>query len=269
MERRPTPLAPETRAPAARAPEESAAAAERRSLVDRLADALHLAIPPVGIAFLAAPTAEVPRFDAPLVAPGPDGRRGRVPAGCVFWVEGTTRSFATVAEDHGNCSVGSITHGWLDPQGVVGREDVGALVGEGWLGDAALAELPKVSPAPAAVAYGPAATLPVPPDVVLLRVTGRQLMVLMDGVPELVVQGKPQCHIVALAFQGQPAASVGCALSRARTGMRPEEMTCALPGSRLAELVPAVEQASEVARAVALYAARDARRFASGPPPDQ
>ena len=48
------------------------------------------------------------------------------------------------------------------------------------------------------------------PDVVLMRVTGRQLMVLSDGLPELSFEGKPQCHIVAMAKEhGVAAASVG------------------------------------------------------------
>ena len=42
----------------------------------------------------------------------PDGRTGAVAASCVFWIEATEAVFATVAEDHGNCSVGSLTHGF-------------------------------------------------------------------------------------------------------------------------------------------------------------
>ena len=53
-----------------------------------------------------------------------------------------------------------------------------------------------------------------------------QMMVLSDALPGMRIEGKPQCHIVALAKEhGEVAASVGCALSRARTGMRPDEMT--------------------------------------------
>ena len=53
-----------------------------------------------------------------------------------------------------------------------------------------------------------------------LRVNGQQLMVLSDAIPGLRIEGKPQCHIVAIAKeQGVIAASVGCALSRVRTGM--------------------------------------------------
>jgi uncharacterized protein (DUF169 family) len=61
---------------------------------------------------------------------------------------------------------------------------------------------------------------------------------------------------------GLVAASVGCALSRARTGMRADEMTCAIPGARLAEVVERLEATANLDRAMARYAADDARRFA-------
>jgi uncharacterized protein (DUF169 family) len=98
---------------------------------------------------------------------------------------------------------------------------------------------------------------------VLMRVNGRQMMVLSDAIPGLRIEGKPQCHIVALAKEnGEVAASVGCALSRARTGMRPDEMTVAIPGARLADVVDSVEKTAAVDTVVAKYAAEDARRFA-------
>jgi hypothetical protein len=51
-------------------------------------------------------------------------------------------------------------------------------------------------------------------------------------------------------------------LSRQRTGMRPEELTAALPGTGLAESVAAIERAAATDDAVAKYAATDRRRFA-------
>ncbi|HMK62449.1 MAG TPA: DUF169 domain-containing protein [Acidimicrobiales bacterium] len=195
--------------------------------------------------------------------PTPDGRSGRVPAGCVFWVKATDRTFATAPEDHGNCSVGSFTHGLATMDDIAGNSDVAALLESGWVDAAAVARLPSVSSAPGSVVYGPLAESPQRPDVVLLRVNGRQLMVLSDALPGLRIEGKPQCHIVALAKeQGEAVASVGCALSRARTGMRPDEMTFAFPGDRLAEVVDKVERTAAVDTVVAKYAAEDARRFA-------
>ncbi len=95
----------------------------------------------------------------------------------------------------------------------------------------------------------------------MLRVNGRQMMVLSDAIPGLRIEGKPQCHIVAVAKEGEPAASVGCALSRARTGMRPDEMTCALPAAGLEQVVEAIERTAATDSVVAKYAADDARRF--------
>lgn len=95
-----------------------------------------------------------------------------------------------------------------------------------------------------------------------MPLTDARRLTLKDAFPALRIEGKPQCHIIAIAKeQNEIAASVGCALSRARTGMRAEEMTCALPASRLAEIVAAVEAAADLDRAMARYAGADARRF--------
>ena len=119
-----------------------------------------------------------------------DGRRGRVPAGCVFWAHGAQRTFSTVAEDHGNCSVGSVTHGLLAPSDVVDHSDVAELVGVGWVGPDLLEKLPKVTGRPGAVVYGPLGDTSIEPDVVLLRVNARQLMVLSDALPALSIPGE-------------------------------------------------------------------------------
>ena len=234
-----------------------------KELGDRLTAALHLAVAPVGISFHGSVPDRVPAFDAPMSEPADDGRQGRVAAGCVFWIHGAERPFSTVPEDHGNCSVGRVTHGLAELGEVAGNADVATLLGSGWVDDADMMSVPRVSLRSAAVVYGPIGSSDVDPDVVLLRVNGRQMMVLHDAVPGMAIEGKPQCHIVALAKEhGKVAASVGCALSRARTGMRPEEMTCAIPAARLAEVVEALERTSEIDSMVATYAARDGRRSA-------
>ena len=81
-------------------------------LAERLDGALSLATPPLAITFAAEVPDGVRTFDEPMPPPLPDGRTGRVPAGCVFWIKAAERTFATVAEDHANCSVGSMTHGF-------------------------------------------------------------------------------------------------------------------------------------------------------------
>jgi uncharacterized protein (DUF169 family) len=124
-------------------------------------------------------------------------------------------------------------------------------------------QIPVVREKPGAVTYGPLSETPVDPDVVFVRVTGRQMMVLSDAIPGLRIEGKPQCHIVAIAKeQGEIAASVGCALSRVRTGMPATETTCAIPGSKVEDVVTAIEKNAVADTAVARYAAEDATRFA-------
>jgi uncharacterized protein (DUF169 family) len=235
---------------------------DHRALADSLGKALHLSAPPIGISFTDAAPAGVKSFDEPMSEPASDGRAGRVPAGCVFWIRATEQTFTTAPEDHGNCSVGSLTHGLASLEDIASNADVAALADSGWVDAEAMRSIPVVARRPGAITYGPVADSATAPDVVLLRVNGRQMMVLADAIPGLRIEGKPQCHIVAVAKEsGEPAASVGCALSRARTGMRADEMTFALPGHRLAEVTAAVQRTAAIDSAVAKYAADDARRF--------
>jgi uncharacterized protein (DUF169 family) len=238
--------------------------ADHRALADALSRALHLSVAPIGISFTAEAAVGVQAFDEPMSEATADGRRGRVSAGCVFWVRAAEAAFTTAPADHGNCSVGRYTHGLARLEEVAGNGDVAALLESGWVDAEAVGGIPAISERPEVITYGPVADAATTPDVVLLRVNGRQMMVLSDALPGLKIEGKPQCHIVALAKEhGEVAASVGCALSRARTGMRPDEMTFALPGSRLAEVTAAVERTAAIDTVVAKYAADDARRFAS------
>ena len=233
------------------------------ALADDLQGTLHLATPPVAITFSDQRPEGVDAFEEPMAAPTPDGRTGRVPAGCVFWVKAAERTFSTVPEDHGNCSVGRFTHGMATLDDIADNSDVGELLNSGWVDMEAVLGIPSISTPPGAVTYGPLHETTADPDVVLLRVNGRQMMVLGDALPGLRVEGKPQCHIVAIAKeQATVAASVGCALSRARTGMRPEEMTCAIPAQQLGEVVEKLQGAAAIDTGVAKYAADDARRFA-------
>lgn len=233
-------------------------------LSERLSTSLNLAAPPIAITFRSGPTDGIAAFDAPMPEPLPDGRTGRVPAGCVFWMHATDSTFTTVAADHGNCSVGSLTHGFKTLEEVAGNDDVAALLETGWVTMDVVPQIPVVTEKPDAVVYGPLTQSPIDPDVVLLRLNAKQLMVVSDAVPGLRIEGKPQCHIVAVAKeQGEIAASVGCALSRVRTGMAATEMTCAIPAAKVADVVGAIERNAVADAAVAHYAADDAVRFAA------
>lgn len=233
-----------------------------KSLAADLTAALHPTAPPIAITFTLERPAGVAVFDRPMAEPSPDGRTGRVAAGCVFWMESVDSTFSTVAEDHGNCSVGSWTHGFKSLDEIAGNGDVGALLESGWVTMDMVPHIPTVTEKPGAVTYGPLADTRFDPDVILVRLTAKSLMVLSDALPGLRVEGKPQCHIVAAAKeQNEVVASVGCALSRVRTGMPSTDHTCAIPAGRLAEVVDAVQRTAATDAVVARYAAEDAKRF--------
>ena len=232
------------------------------ALASELTDLLDLALAPVAISFHDDPPAnDLPRLDQPMSPPTEDGRSGIVPASCVFWSYGHESTFVTVPEDHGNCSVGEFTHGLVETADILERTDVGTLLDVGWVTMEAFAEVAAVSKTPAAITYGPLGAATETPDVILLRVTPRQMMEISDAVP-VEFSGKPQCQIIPRALeQGTIAASMGCALSRERIGMGDDELTVALPGTRLAELVENLRSVCKADEAVVGYAATDKRRF--------
>ena len=234
-----------------------------RMVADQLTAALALQHPPVAMAWSAAPPDGVAPYGDRYPDPAPDGRTGAVPAGCVFWTRSEGRTFTTTAADHANCSVGSVTHGFRTWEDVVANGDVAALFDSGWVAPDDVPAIPVVAGPVGAISYGPLGDLPVDPDVVLVRLNAEQAMLLQDAVPDLRVEGKPQCHIVALAKEsGHVALSLGCTLSRVRMELEPMEMTCALPAHRLESVVARL--AAEVLPpniAVRDYAAEDAARF--------
>lgn len=228
---------------------------------EELTTLLGLELAPVAIFLSNDPEGDVPRFDAPMSEPTADGRTGRAPASCVFWAHGHTSTFTTVPEDHGNCSVGRFTHGLAPATEIVDKADVGALLDVGWVTMEAFAGVAALDRRPASITYGPLAEADGSPDVVLLRVSPRQMMEIADAA-DVEFSGKPQCQIIPRAASGAIAASMGCALSRERIGMGEDEMTCAIPGDRVGEVVAALRTVCRADAAVVSFAAADKARFA-------
>jgi uncharacterized protein (DUF169 family) len=233
-----------------------------KELGSQLESLLKLQSAPLAITFSGSAPADVPIFEGASPEPTTDGRTGKVPAGCVFWIEAASRTFTTLPEDHGNCSVGSLTHGLKTLDEVAGNADVAALLESGWVTLDVVPLIPVVKQRPSFITYGPLGDTASDPDVVLLRINAKQAMILSDAVPGLNFEGKPQCHIIPMAKeQNAIALSVGCMLSRVRTGMSNSEMTCAIPAGRLREVVDLLGKTSVADLAVAAYATKDAQRF--------
>ena len=233
------------------------------TLADEIVGLLGLSVPPIAITFRDAVPDDIARYRSTYPPPTEDGRTGAVAAGCVFWMKGQDGTFATMPEDHANCSVGSLTHGLITLEEAAGRSDVKAVCEANWVQPEIFPHIPTIETRPASIVYGPLSETPAEPDVVLLRMVGKQVMQLHSALPSLRFEGKPQCHIVAIAKEhGDVAVSVGCMLSRVRTGMANHEVTCAIPGGRLAEVVAALKEVCEADRLVASYASEDGKRFA-------
>jgi uncharacterized protein (DUF169 family) len=229
---------------------------------NQLRELLGLGIPPIAITFTSEDPSGIAPFGRSYPEPTADRRTGAVSAGCVFWMHATGREFKTSAADHGNCSVGSYTHGFTSLEEAAGHADVQALLAAQWVTPAAAARIPTLSVRPQSVVYGPLGATSLDPDIVFLRVNAKQLMLLHDAWPELRFEGKPQCHIIPLAKETEEiAVSSGCMLSRVRTGMSNNEVTCAIPASRLGELIARLRAANGADFAVAAYAAEDGKRF--------
>jgi uncharacterized protein (DUF169 family) len=125
-------------------------ASDWAGLSTRLTKALHLVVPPIFLAFQSRLPDGVRQFDARMSEPTADGRQGRVSASCVFWMEAgrAEGAFATQAEDHGNCSVGRLTHGFATLEEVAGNDDVAALLASGWVTPEMVPAIPVVTERP-------------------------------------------------------------------------------------------------------------------------
>lgn len=189
---------------------------------------------PVAIAFRAEAPDDLPRVDKPE------------PAGCGYWraaAEG--RSFATVATDHHGCPIGAHTHGVALPpekqeelQGLIGT-----MVGLEYLKMEDVPAIPHRTEPFGAALYAPLEAATFAPDVVLVRGTARQLMLLSEAAQSAGVSGehpalgRPTCAVIPQALQGgRTAVSFGCVGNRVYTGARDDEAYFAIPGDKL-ELV--------------------------------
>ena len=233
-----------------------------RIQANQIRELLGLSHSPVAITFCDHVPEGLSNYDGVYPEPTEDGRTGAVAAGCVFWSKACTQNFVTVPADHANCSVGSLTHGLISLNEAASKADVAAVCEAKWVDPEMFPHIPTVQKKPSAIVYGPLAEAAADPDVVLLRLNAKQAMQLHSALPTIRFEGKPQCHIVPIALEQKEAAiSVGCMLSRVRTGFSNSEMTCTIPYDQVSDLVDALHAACSADRMVAAYASQDAVRF--------
>ncbi len=217
---------------------------------------------PIAITFSHEAPKDVPLYEGQMPKPSSDGRTGKVPAGCVFWMKATEKAFTTEPDDHYNCSVGSVTHGLKTLEDVMDNEDIQGIVDSGWVSAEEAIQLPFVKQRYNYISYGPLASTTINPDVILIRISAFQAMVIHDAFNDVTIVNKPQCHIIPISKeQNKLAMSTGCILSRVRTGMSPDELTCTIPAQQLEEILEKLKGRRQANAAVTAYANQDGRRF--------
>jgi len=200
------------------------------SFANRLSEALNLTQPPVAVAF------------ADRVPEGVKTYSGTVPAGCRFWQEAATQVFATVPQQHDLCSIGMYTHHLEDGPGVAtDLQDALKVFGDlGYVRPEDMPFIPVLERAAKVVVYGPLASIPVKPDVVLLFVKADQTLILSEASQQLEnglppAMGRPACGVIPQAINtGRTALSLGCCGARAYLDvLTPDVALYAIPGSKL------------------------------------
>ena len=199
-------------------------------MADIFQTTLRLSLPAVGIAFRDSPPPGIPHAETG-------------PASCAYWKRAASgETFWTDAGDHQNCPVGAHTHG--APLSEVKQQELMGLVGTMvQLGYLRMEEVPAIPHrrAPLRVAvYGPLSAMPCPPDVVLVRGTTAQLMVLVEAAqaaglsPDAPAMGRPTCAVLPEAINSaRTAASFGCIGNRVYTSLGDDELYVVVPGNAL------------------------------------
>jgi uncharacterized protein (DUF169 family) len=195
-----------------------------------ITDALKLSNPPIAICFAdSAPEG----FGAPP---------NRAPAGCSFWQDATSASFATSAADHSLCAIGVYTHN-LEPSPAQQADLMDAIKVFGDLGYVRQEDLPLIpvlQSKPRYVLYSPLAEAPFTPDVVLLFADAAQTLILSEATQQVEggnapAMGRPACAIVPQVMNsGHAAMSLGCCGARAYLSVLNDSISLfAFPGARI------------------------------------
>ena len=219
---------------------------ETNQLAQTLTDSISLSLPPIAICF----TDKVPA--------GIRNWTGRVPAGCRFWQEAATEVFATSPSDHDLCAIGTFTHNLETTEAhETDRRDALRVFSDlGYVRDQDIALIPVLESRPSHVIYGPLATIPLAPDVVLLFGKAGQMLILSEAAQQVEgglqpAMGRPACAIVPQAYNtGRAALSLGCCGARAYLDVLTDDVALwAIPGSKLdlyAERIAVLAKANAV-----------------------
>lgn len=189
---------------------------------------LDLTFPPITITFQDTPPPNVPRISQAL------------PAGCGYWrhaAEGHV--FYTEESDHYTCPVGAHTHGAELPQEVAHELNatVGTMVELQYIKMEEIPLIPRLQHRLKIAVYAPLGLNPCPADIVLIRGSVKQLMIVAEAAQAAglagggATMGRPTCSILPESINSQKSStSFGCIGNRVYTGLEDGEGYYAIPG---------------------------------------
>ena len=201
----------------------------------QLAELLELERQPVAVSFLDTPPEQLSRTEEVAAA------------GCAYWKRAADgEAFYTEATDHYGCPIGAHTHGIDLPeeQGAELEGVIGTMVELEYLEMQEVAGIPRREETFGVVSYAPLAETTTDPDVVLVRGSARQMMVLAEAAHAAGVAcqtsmvGRPTCAAIPEVMQsGLSATNLGCVGNRVYTELADDELYFAFAGLQLEKIV--------------------------------
>jgi len=219
-------------------------------IVRTLADSIRLSLPPIALCF----TDKVPS--------GIKNWTGQALASCRFWQEAATEVFATSPSDHDLCAIGTFTHNLetTEEHDTGGRDGLRVFADLSYVREQDIASIPVLEVRSTHVVYGPLATIPLTPDVVLLFVKADQMLLLSEAFQQVEgslpqATGRPACTIVPQAINtGRAALSLGCGGSPSYVDVLTDEVAIwAIPGSKLDLYVESIATLSKANAILATF----------------
>jgi len=195
-------------------------------------------------------------------------------AGCAYWTHAAQgHTFYTTAEDHYGCPVGAHTHGITLPADRTGefQSVVGTMLSLEYLQEQELPAIPRRQAAFGVAVYGPLRQASFDPDMILVRGTPRQLMLLSEAAravgafDDSPTMGRPACAMLPhVDGSGRSVTSLGCIGNRVYTGLPDDEMYFTLSGSMLGAVMDKLDTIIQANRALEQF--HTERRAAAATP---
>ena len=232
---------------------------------NQLMTLLDMSLQPIAVAFCDVVPNNVPNFD------------GVVPAGCAFWQEAATHTFATSARDHELCSIGIHTHNMLEAPASQQDElqaSLQAMIGLDYVREEEVAAIPVLQREVKHALYGPLADFPVDPEVVFLFAHAQQGLILSEAVERVdrgvpPAMGRPACAVVPQVLNhGHAAMSLGCCGARAYLDALSDSVALwALPGRKLDQYCEQIEVLARANKTLSAFHERRRKDVESGERP--